>query len=471
MKIVKLTAENVKRLKAVNIKPDGALVQISGRNAQGKTSVLDSIEMVLGGGDHICSKPIRHGTQKAKIICELDGGLVVKRTFTATGGGTLIVENKEGARFPSPQAILDKLIGKLTFDPLAFTRMQPKAQLETLKSLVGLDFAAAEQERAKLYAKRTDANRDAARLQSIVASMPLHQSAPPCEISVSDLAQELDRRQSINLKIQTAAKELEQAKAAMDRAGKSQAEIRDAKEKAIEDREQQIKDADAELESEIARLRERHFAKKQRIIATAKNAVATCDQLIVVRDQEVQALQASAERLTAIAAAEPEDIETLRLEISQAENRNSQFRENQRRTEAAKQADAAKLASEQLTSAIDKIDADKSTALSNAKFPVDGLSFDESGVVFNGIPFDQASSAEQLRVSAAICFAMNPTLRVLLIRDGSLLDSDGLKTLAEIAEDRDAQIWIETVSDGSKVGVVIEDGCVVNQEAAEPAAV
>jgi hypothetical protein len=308
-------------------------------------------------------------------------------------------------------------------------------------------------------------------MQSIVASMPLHQSVPPCEISVFDLAQELDRRQSINLKIESAAKELQQAKSAIDRATQSQAEIRDAKQQAETDREQQLKDSDAELESEILRLRERHFAKKQRIIATAKNAVATSDQLIAVRAQEIEALRSSADRTAKIAAAEPEDIETLRLEISQAEKRNAMFRENQRRAEAAKQADAAKLASEQLTSAIDKIDADKSTALANAKFPVDGLSFDESGVVFNGIPFDQASSAEQLRVSAAICFAMNPTLRVLLIRDGSLLDSDGLKTLAEIAEERDAQIWIETVSDGSKVGVVIEDGCVVNQEAAEPAAV
>jgi recombinational DNA repair ATPase RecF len=39
----------VKRLRAVTIRPDGSLVQISGRNAQGKTSVLDAIEMALGG--------------------------------------------------------------------------------------------------------------------------------------------------------------------------------------------------------------------------------------------------------------------------------------------------------------------------------------------------------------------------------------------------------------------------------------
>ena len=41
MRILKLTAENVKRLKVVEITPRGDLVQISGRNGQGKTSVLE----------------------------------------------------------------------------------------------------------------------------------------------------------------------------------------------------------------------------------------------------------------------------------------------------------------------------------------------------------------------------------------------------------------------------------------------
>jgi len=43
MKIISLVAENVKKLVAVEIKPDGNLVEITGKNGQGKTSVLDSI--------------------------------------------------------------------------------------------------------------------------------------------------------------------------------------------------------------------------------------------------------------------------------------------------------------------------------------------------------------------------------------------------------------------------------------------
>ena len=43
MKIVSLKAENVKKLKVVEIKPDGSIVLVTGANGSGKSSVLDSI--------------------------------------------------------------------------------------------------------------------------------------------------------------------------------------------------------------------------------------------------------------------------------------------------------------------------------------------------------------------------------------------------------------------------------------------
>jgi len=162
MKITRLTAENIKRIKAVEITPDGNLVVIGGRNAQGKTSVLDSITYALAGASSHPDKPIRNGEDKAKIVCELDD-LIVTRTFTPKGG-SLMVSNKEGAKYASPQAMLDELTGKLTFDPLAFARMQPREQLETLKSLVGLDFAEMDAKRHQLYEERTLVNREGKKL-------------------------------------------------------------------------------------------------------------------------------------------------------------------------------------------------------------------------------------------------------------------------------------------------------------------
>jgi hypothetical protein len=55
---------------------------------------------------------------------------------------------------------------------------------------------------------------------------------------------------------------------------------------------------------------------------------------------------------------------------------------------------------------------------------------------------------------------MNPTLKILLIRDGSLLDEDNLALIARMAEEAGGQIWIEMVGDGKDVQVLIEDGMV-----------
>lgn len=97
-------------------------------------------------------------------------------------------------------------------------------------------------------------------------------------------------------------------------------------------------------------------------------------------------------------------------------------------------------------------------AIGKAEMPIPGLSFGDGVVTFNGLPLNQASDAEQLMISTAIAAALNPKLRVIRIRDGSLLDDDAMVRLAAFAEERDMQIWIERVDGSGTVGIVMEDG-------------
>jgi hypothetical protein len=100
----------------------------------------------------------------------------------------------------------------------------------------------------------------------------------------------------------------------------------------------------------------------------------------------------------------------------------------------------------------------KRDAIAAAEMPVGGLGFGSGEVLLNGLPFEQASDAEQLRASTAIAMAANPKLRVIRIRDGSLLDEGGLSLLADWAKERDYQVWIERVDTSGKHGIVLEDG-------------
>jgi hypothetical protein len=92
-------------------------------------------------------------------------------------------------------------------------------------------------------------------------------------------------------------------------------------------------------------------------------------------------------------------------------------------------------------------------------------------VNYNGLPFEQGSDAEQLRVSISIAMASNPKLRVIRIRDGSLLDENGLKLVAELAHEKDYQIWIERVDTTGSIGIVMEDGEVTARKPEEEAEV
>jgi hypothetical protein len=71
-------------------------------------------------------------------------------------------------------------------------------------------------------------------------------------------------------------------------------------------------------------------------------------------------------------------------------------------------------------------------------------------------------------VSFAIAIAKNPKLRVVLLKDGPLLDETSLAMVAAMAEEADVQIWIERIGKGP-VGVLIQDGEVAAVDGVETA--
>ena len=109
-------------------------------------------------------------------------------------------------------------------------------------------------------------------------------------------------------------------------------------------------------------------------------------------------------------------------------------------------------------------------AIASVQFPVKGLGFGEDEVLWEGLPFNQISNSEQIRASVAIGMAMNPRLRVMRIKDGSLLDTESMEIVADLAKREDFQIWMEVVDETGKVGIYLEEGEVkaVNDESEVP---
>lgn len=400
-KIIGLEVQNVKGIKAVRIDPkNGNIVPITGKNGAGKSSILDSIVYGLGGTREQCGQPIRRGETDARVEIDL-GDIKVVRRWDAKGT-RLEVFSAEGAKFPSPQTMLDKLVGELTFDPFAFARMDAKEQAAILRRVAKIDTSQLDMLRQATFEKRTDTNRRAKDIEGWL-SLNNKPEGPDDEVSIAELTTKLNHAQSEKL-------------------------LADRIDARIQDIEADI----AELEAKLSEARKSLAHLRGR------------------RDD----------------APKVPDILGLTQLIGDAESRNAIARARRAHSEKSAALAAEREQSEAMTAELGRIDAEKKHLMEAAELPIGGLSLDADGVSMNGVPLDQCSSAERLRVSVAMGIALNPKLRVMLIRDGSLLDESGMAAIAEMADTNDMQVWIERVASDKAVGWIIEDGELAVQELA-----
>lgn len=424
--IIELQVENVKRIRAVQVFPKGSTTVISGKNDQGKTSVLDSIDYAFRGEKSICEEPLRHGEKRGlvrvKLSEELNSVCTIERRFTP-GGTVLEIKNADGVQQKSPQALLDAIISKVTFDPLSFVRMKPAEQLEQLRKLVGLDFTEVNSVRKLAFDERTLRNRELEAAKTKALAHPFNPAAPKEEITANDLIEQLAVAKNKN----------------------------NANEQKKQEYTRAITDLDTamawkrQLEAEIEAMEKALATKREHL----SQQVEQCAKATLLKEnlkKEVETLVA-ADESTALKA------------IADIHATNQLVAAN--RLHKAAQDDVELLTGTvaALTAKIKECDDDKAAQIEFAQFPMPGLSFEEArGVLLNGAPFQQGSGARQLQASVAIGLALNPKVRVILIRDGSLLDDESMALVKDMAAQAKAQIWVEVVNSKDPCAIVIEDG-------------
>ena len=432
MQIIELRAENFKRLSAVQITPDGALVTVAGMNGQGKSSCLDAIWAALGGKGVIDPEPIRHGQTKATIRIDL-GEIVVTRTFRTVAAGedyttTLVIQDASGNRKTEGQTLLDQLVGDLSFDPLAFEHAKPDERFDMVRALLpDVDFDGVEKANALDYEERTVVNRKAkearARAEAIVADMGVGDALKDLDA----LNEELSRARETNAQIETRRVRRQNA-------------------------EDQMKE---------------HYAQARRLQARAEALRKEIEDVELEAERHRDAATEMQRKLEmADPLPEEVDVEHVRSLIETAKVHNAKVEARQRRIALWQEVKQFETDSETLTDKIERRKADLARQISESKFPVPGISFEGKAVYLGGVPFVQASDAERLRASVRIAMAANPKLRVIRIREGSRLDENGLRVLGEIAAANGFQIWIERVGREAGATVIIEDGHVAGQDPA-----
>jgi hypothetical protein len=433
--IVELRASNMMRLNAVNIRPDpdDNVIIIAGDNSAGKSSVLNSIGLALGGAAAAkgVPVPIRHGEDDAEVTIDL-GRFVVRRTYNAAKrSSSLVVTTADGHRFASPQTFLDEFLGDLTFDPLAFMRLPAKDQLATLLPLVDLPFDLTEldAERAIHYAERTliGRERDSLTAQAEAAPVPEPNTATN-EVSTEALLVEHSAAREVAANV---ASIQALADRALDEASRA---------------EQQVVDYDSIIE----RLRAELAATEQ----ARSSTIASISEYT----------EAAAAHQRAAAAIKVPDLADIEQRLAEVEATNTTIRAAAEHRRLWEKAHAKRDEYDGLSLLIAEIDGRKTAAIRDATMPITGLGFDDKQVSFNDVPLSQCSGAEQLRVSMAIGLAANPTIRVLCVKDAAILDANSMRLVREFAAEHHAQIWLEVISPDDPAAIIIEDGGVAESQ-------
>lgn len=424
--ISRLQIENVKRVLSVTIHPDpnSPLVVIGGMNGNGKSSILDSISYLFCGEKLIPEEPIRRGARAASIEAELSPDnegvvLVLRRKFT-TSGSTLEVFQKttQGvAKLQSPQALLNSLYSRISFDPELFRSQKPSERLEVLKRLAGVDTTEIDRKIAEVFDSRAVKARDLKAIKARLDSMPSHGGIPDEEIGTEEIMEPIAQARAVEgekskckARIETLKSNRSETLASIDRAS-----------------------------AEIKRLQ--NFIELQTKNLAKIDAEETG---VAIKLESLSASQFS--------------LEDLKSKLVEVQETNKKVRENKAKLAVQRQETELAESLRDSEKSIAELRLERESMIKNASWPIPGLGVDGDCVTWNGLPYEQASDSEQLKIATAIGFAMNPGVRVCLIRRGSLLDHMALEAIESVARDCSGQVFVERVSEGEECTVIMREG-------------
>ncbi len=434
IRIISLVVENLYRLTAahVTLDPKGGLVVVTGKNKQGKTSLLRSIAGLLGGAKYVAEDPVNTGSESGsgRAAIELDNGFHIERQCTPSNPkGKLVVVGPDGTR--GSQSTLNDWLGELAFDPMAFFGLSLERQTEILLSLGKDPKLPAKLEklttkRAQLYDDRIPSNR---RLQRAQRHTPPEGERPePVDVSA-------EMEQLKTLQKQQAERNMESRAAVAMQLSAEQRQV--ARDQAITD----ARDLEAQL--------------------------VTKTLLVEALQIEAEELGAKAVKMHAAAEKMPnptEEIEAVQGRISLADVMQEALEPWHEHDRAQVERKEAEEEAEALTVQIQKVDKKKADLLKAAGIEIPGLSFDVDGAaILNNQPLELASHREQAIMAARVAVMADPELRACLIDEANSLDAEGLREMAELAEAEDFQIIIVRI-EPTTMGqlIAVEDGVAQN---------
>ena len=406
LKLLELEIHNVRGVRHVHIFGK-QINEIAGANHQGKSSVLESIDMLFCGKKATGDKPLRDGEEDGYIRGKVGSGeedvvFVATRTFTAKKN-ELKITSMDGVKRGQDQ--LDRLINKKTIDPLLLMRAKPEERLEQIRSLIPeetiTELNKLEGEIQVAEDERKDAKKSLAKIGAISKVEKIE------EVDVSELMGEMQENEKHN-----------SAQRAIGQSFKDAANIQGNLDQKITELQKQYDEITAKLEA----MPSPHPFINLDAIATKIKQAGETNKAAQQYKQYLAQVEEKAKRAQA---------------VNELEEKVRALHDNRKELK------------------------------DGIELPVDGLVIDAGDLRLGNIPFGELSTSEKMDLCTILSMNLNPALRIIRIQDGSLLDQDSYRRMVNLILERGYQAWIETVGGGHGDALILKAGEVLEGKALE----
>ena len=363
VKITTLAMENVKRVKAVSLTPSpSGLTVLAGKNAQGKTSVLDGICYALGGEKYRPSSLKREGAMNDPYLhVELSNGIVVERK--GANSSLRVFGNDTGL---GGQRLLNSFIGELALNLPKFIEATAAEKAQQLLGALGCDkeLAALQADEKRLYDERHDLGTIATAKRKACEELPQFEDAPEERIDIAEMSRAMAEK--------------------------------------------------------VARNQER--ARKRLALEETKNKCRRMYDEIMAMQEKLKGLREEYDRVRAESMEEieaDEPIGDIEEQMRLADEANARYAANETRANAEEEAKEAMRAYDEKEHDLLDVREKIMALLEGVKFPLKDLGINMDGakpeLTYKGQKWDGMSGMEQLRVATAVCHAINPKTGFVLL--------------------------------------------------------
>lgn len=404
MKTETVYIKEFKVLKDQKFELGGNHILVMGDNGVGKSSLLQFIQIALGKQTNVPANIQGEGM----VVMNKDGKNI---TFSVKfkDGKPVIDVKGEGVYINNKKGAIAELVGALDFDIDKFVEMSKtdagrKKQVEIYKSFLPfevIEFMNIMESKIKAsYDERTSLNRDIKNLDGSINLHPL----------INNIA-ELGSYAQIN--IESVYEDLKKAQAHNASVEKIKTGVAE-KNKSVKDIEEQIK----ALED-----------KKTSILVDIEKGNAWLTKNVLI------------------------DLTSMEHSIQTATEQNGRYSQAQQLISDMKKLEGLKESVGELSALIESSKAAIIETIKQIDSPVDGLTYDEDGLYWNGIAVnpDNLSTSEIIELGIRLKMAENPDLGVLFIEHGESIGSDRLKVIKDLADKNGWQLIMEQVERGNKL--------------------